>query len=110
MRNSVVLVVSALTALAAPFPATADLAGQLAGKTLAAAGGSFEIGTDGSLSGKTAKGETVKGTWAVRDGKWCRKITAPKRLAGEECQSAVVKGKVLTLTRKDGSTVKFDIR
>jgi hypothetical protein len=102
---------AALAALLAATPVLAEIsAGQLAGKTLVSGKGArIAVGADGSFRGSTDKGEPLAGTWEVRDGRWCRTIAEPKRLAGSECQGAVLKHGKLTLTRADGSKVSFTV-
>lgn len=86
-------------------------ADQVAGKTLLGADQSkFVIAEDGTLSGVTGKGDALVGTWQVKDGRWCRTIKEPAKLAGSACQKASIKGKTLTLIRDDGSTVTFTVK
>jgi hypothetical protein len=100
-----------LTLCLAAVAAQADItAEQVAGRQLVSKAGTFVVAPDGRLTGTVGKGEALKGSWSVRDGQWCRKITAPKSLAGSECQPASIKGRTLTLTRKDGTKVAFEIR
>ncbi len=84
---------------------------QVAGKTLTGADKSkFENSADGSLTGVTGKGDALSGTWEIKDGKWCRTIKEPARLAGSACQTASIKGGTFTLVRDDGSSVKYKIK
>lgn len=62
------------------------LAAALAGRTLVNDNGSIDVNRDGTLSG------LVQGAWTVRDGQWCRTLTAPARLAGTACQDATLNG------------------
>ena len=92
-------------------PALAQItAEQMAGKTLTLKKSTFVIGADGTMTGKTDRGETVTGTWEVEGGKWCRTITEPPRLAGSACQTASIKGKTFTITRDDGTKLDWKMR
>jgi hypothetical protein len=75
-----------------PNPEVDPLTAALAGKTLVNEGGAITVGRDGSLSGTVGNGTPLVGAWAVRDGQWCRTIEQPARLAGTECQRAVLNG------------------
>lgn len=103
------LAATALTLLT--LPAAADLAANLSGKTLVAGESSIVMGADGKLTGKVGKGgkDVLAGTWSVEGGKLCRTITQPKRLAGSECQTAVLKRNKLTITRADGSATEWAV-
>jgi hypothetical protein len=95
-----------------PCAAFADLASDIAGRTLVQGKSRIEMNADGTMTGmigKTGK-EALSGTWSVRKGKLCRTITAPERLAGSECQTAVLQGSKLTITRGDGSTVEWTVK
>jgi hypothetical protein len=102
-----ILFILAIVPVAALAEITAE---QVAGKTLTFKKSVFVIGADGSLTGKTDRGEAVTGTWQVKGGKWCRTITEPARLAGSACQTASIKGKTLTITREDGTAVAWKMR
>jgi hypothetical protein len=84
-------------------------AGEISGKALTAKGAKLLVGADGTLSGTVGKGDGLTGTWEVRDGRFCRTITAPERLAGTACQTATIAGGTLTLTRDDGTSVAYSI-
>ena len=84
---------------------------QVSGKTMQdSRKNTFTMGTDGTLVGTTSKGDAVSGTWEVKDGKWCRTIKEPARLAGSACQAATIKGDTLTLTVKDGAKLSFTLK
>lgn len=105
------LFLSCLSICSAVVPAAAEItAEQIAGKTVVSDGGTFVIGAGGTLSGTVGKGDQIGGTWAVKDGQWCRTISTPKRHAGSACQAASIKGTTLTVTRADGSEVSFRIK
>jgi hypothetical protein len=61
------------------------LTAQLSGKTLTNENGTIVLGADGSMSGAIPAGE-VAGAWTVRNGQYCRTLTAPARFAGTLCQ------------------------
>lgn len=65
---------------------TDPITARLAGNTLFNDNLRFTTNEDGSLVGTTAGGENIAGTWAVRDGKWCRTLSEPERLVGSACQ------------------------
>ncbi len=92
----------------APLAAQADMVQELSGKTLVAGKSRIVMGADGAMSGKVGA-DTLTGTWMVRDGKLCRTISAPKRMAGSECQTAVLRGNTLQITRADGSTLEWSV-
>jgi hypothetical protein len=104
----------ALLLLGALLPqiALADLATELSGKTLVLDKSRIQMGADGVMSGKVGKSgkEDLAGTWSVKKGKLCRTITLPERLAGSDCQTAVLDGNSLTLTRADGSTIQWTVK
>lgn len=106
----VIWVTIAISALAGSVAMAEITAEQVAGKTLRLKGSVLVIGADGNLSGTTEKGEDVTGNWSVKNGEWCRTITAPARLANTDCKPATVKNRKLILTQKDGSTVAFNIK
>lgn len=86
-----------------------DLAKALSGKTLVGGNTEIRVNPDGTLAGKAGQ-DGLQGTWKVDKGKWCRTITAPKRLAGSACQTAVLKGKTLSVQRADGSTAVLEVK
>lgn len=90
-------------------PVRADLAGDLAGRTLTTKGATVVLGADGTMSGKVGK-EALAGSWSVRKGQFCRTITAPGRLAGAACQDAVLEGGRLTIRRADGSALVYKVK
>lgn len=105
---AVTFVTVGLAASAALAVTKADLAGKnlVMGKT------EIRLNADGKMTGKVGKDgdEVLTGVWSIDKGNFCRTITAPKRLAGQACQKAAIKGKVFTLTRDDGTTLNYDIK
>lgn len=96
-------------AVFAAVPAMADLAGDLAGKTLVAKKTQITLGADGSLSGNVGK-DALQGSWSVSKGQFCRTITAPARLASEACLAASLSGGTLTVTRPDGTVLVYTVK
>lgn len=70
------------------------LTAAVSGKTLVSEGGEFRVGRDGTLTGAVGpnRDTEVTGAWAIRDGQWCRTLTAPARLAGTACQAMTLNG------------------
>lgn len=81
----------------------------LFGKRLAFSDADFvTINANGTLSGEFG-GEDTLGTWELRDGYWCRVLTAgPRGPQPEDCQLFVQKGNVLSITRDRGNGNSFD--
>lgn len=96
-------------AIVAALPAMADLAGDLAGKTLVAKNTQITLGADGSLSGKVGK-DALQGSWTISKGQFCRTITAPARLAGKACLAASLSGGTFTVTRPDGTALVYTVK
>ena len=46
----------------------------------------------------------IDGAWEIRQGKFCRTITAPAQMIGTECQNISIDGDTATLTGRDGPT------
>lgn len=65
---------------------------------------------DGTLDGTFAGG--FKGTWTWVDGFWCRSITSPPKIAGDDCQVIEIAGDQVRVTRKrgQGDTTLLTIR
>lgn len=107
IKSAIVLVLAVL-----PHSAFADLKSDLLGRTLVQGKSSILMGADGKMTGKIGKtgNETLTGTWSVKKGQLCRTITAPERLAGKDCQKAVLDGSKLTITRADGSTIEWTVK
>lgn len=77
------------------------LTAAISGKTLVSEGGEFTLGSNGSLTGMSGpnRDTEVTGAWEIRDGRYCRTITQPERLAGTACQD---------ITLNDDGTVTID--
>ncbi len=80
----------------------------ITGKTLKFGDSDFVvINANGTLSGEFAGVETL-GTWEVRDGYWCRELSAgPRGPSPEDCQLFVRSGKTLNITRERGEGASF---
>jgi len=110
MRSFLALTTTIAFAVSAPVAWSEIIAEQVAGKTLIGAqNDNFVIGADGSLTGTTAKGDALVGTWEIKNGEWCRTITEPATLAGSACQGATIEGSTFTVTRADGSTAVWQM-
>jgi len=64
----------------------------------------FKINKNGSLRGKFG-GETLKGSWAWRDGYFCRTLTTHSK--NTDCQLWLVDGKAHNVTRARGKGNSF---
>ena len=93
-------------------PTDADpLTAALAGKTLVNDRGQIAVNTDGTLTGTVGGGsESFEGAWAVRDGRWCRTITSPARVAGTACQDATLNGDGTVTIDGVNGPVTYEIR
>ncbi len=66
------------------------------------------MSSDGTLTGDFG-GVDTRGTWEVKDGYFCRVLTAgPRGASPEDCQLVVRKGDVLSITRERGAGPTFD--
>ncbi|MES0884900.1 peptidoglycan-binding domain-containing protein [Roseibium sp. SCP14] len=75
------------------------LLSEIAGRKLTLDGNWVVINADGTLEGVFGK-KTVKGTWEVKDGYWCRTLTSPA--SNTDCQVYRLTPKGLVITRKKG--------
>lgn len=80
-----------------------NLTEALAGKTLTSGNNSLVLSKDGRLTGVLGGKDKLVGAWTIRDGKYCRTISEPKRFEGTACQSVKIDGKVVTFIRADGT-------
>ena len=85
-------------------PLTARLSGQTG---VHDSGTTITLHEDGRLSGQNPSGDAIVGVWTVRDGRFCRTITAPDRLAGTNCQDVEFNGNEVTFIRDDNTTSTF---
>lgn len=66
------------------------------------------INADGTFSGNFSGADT-RGTWELRDGYWCRTLSAgPCGAQPEDCQLFVRSGNILTITRDRGNGRSFE--
>lgn len=95
------------TPIAGDGPNDAALAASIADRPFANSDGSFVARSDGRLTG-SFDGDTLEGTWAIKDGQWCRALTAPERfVVPEQCQPIRVTASTLSLTRPNGRVVTY---
>ncbi|QCO54724.1 hypothetical protein EOK75_02300 [Pseudorhodobacter turbinis] len=73
----------------------------ISGKTIVSGTAEIKLSKNGRMTGK-AGSTTYKGAWTVRDGKFCRTITEPKKWAGTECQPTKLGGGIISLTGRNG--------
>ncbi|WP_342075381.1 hypothetical protein [Yoonia sp. SS1-5] len=80
----------------------------LVGKTLRLNETDFAVmNADGTLSGMFSGADT-RGTWQVKDGFWCRTLTAgPRGPSPEDCQVWERSGDTLTIRRNRGQGASF---
>ena len=65
------------------------------------------LNADGSLSGEFG-GAVTRGTWVVRDGFWCRELSAgPRGPSPEDCQLWAQEGSSINVTRDQGRGGSF---
>lgn len=83
---------------------SAKLKKALMGKTLINEQVKFSLNRDGTMVG-----DTVAGTWIVRDGKFCRTVVNPAALRGTECQTVTIKGKQATFTSPNGKSRSYTL-
>mgnify|MGYP001099742383 CR=1 FL=1 len=81
----------------------------ISGKRLVADRGDYiNVGANGSLTGMVGPNQSValEGAWVIRNGQWCRTLTAPSSLAGTDCQDATLNGDgTLTIDGVNGPIV-----
>lgn len=81
----------AVTACAEVTTTPDPLTQAVSGRTLVSGDTRLLAGTNGSLVGTLASGDTLAGTWRISQGRWCRTLTQPARFAGAEvCQDAAL--------------------
>ena len=76
----------------------------VSGKTVTAGETSIYVNPNGTLSGIGPAG-AIEGTWEIRNGQWCRAITAPKAWVNTRCQKPRLTGNILTLPNADGTAM-----
>jgi len=76
----------------------------VSGKTVTAGDTTIYVNPNGTLSG-TGPAGSIAGTWEIRNGQWCRAITAPQAWVGTQCQDAQLTGNNLTLSNAAGTAM-----
>ncbi len=79
---------------------------QLVGKRLSSTGMTLQLQEGNRMVGSAGPSGNVKidGAWEIRDGRFCRTITAPAQMVGTECQDISIEGETATLVGRDGPT------
>lgn len=75
---------------------------QNVGKPLTRGDMTVTLNPDGTITGSG-----FEGTWEERDGKYCRTLTKPERLAGTECQTVTVNGNEVTIVSESGTSTTW---
>lgn len=91
----------------APATETMDpITAQLVGKRLTSTGMTMQLQEGNRMAGRAGPSGNVliDGAWEIRDGDFCRTITAPAQMAGTECQAITIDGETATLQGRDGPT------
>jgi hypothetical protein len=88
--------------------ATQDDMSVIVGKTITFnPGQSFKIASDGTLNG-TWDGKPLVGTYQMKDGFFCRTLSAgPRGPSPEDCQLLLLNGNILDVTRDRGAGDAF---
>lgn len=82
----------------------------VSGRTLVSGDARLVAGTNGSLVGTLASGDTLSGTWRISQGRWCRTLTQPVRFAGAEvCQDAALADGQLVIIGSNGTPTTYTI-
>lgn len=108
LRNSIlsttlVLALGTFTFATTPTMTVADpISDAVSGKTLTHSKNKLKLRKNGKLTGNLSDGSKLSGAWTVRDGQFCRTLKKPERLAGTECQEAVLGDGVITITGRTG--------
>ena len=86
-----------------PSVAHADsLKSAISGKSLHSDGAVIKLRKNGKLTGKLKNGDKLTCAWTVRNGQFCRTLTAPEAAVGTECQKAVLGDVVVTIAGQRG--------
>ena len=81
-----------------------EMSAALAGRTLTAGPTVISLGEGGRLSGSVGD-DPLDGDWSISEGRFCRTINQPVRMAGTECQRMEINGGQATITSPRGSQV-----
>jgi len=90
-----------------PAPMPLDpISQQLVGKKLTSTGMVLQLQEFNKMAGRAGPNGDVliDGAWEIRQGKFCRTITAPAQMIGTECQDISIDGDTATLVGRDGPT------
>jgi len=114
MKKLSIALIASATMLAAcgdrysdPAPMPLDpISQQLVGKKLTSTGMVLQLQEFNKMAGRAGPNGDVliDGAWEIRQGKFCRTITAPAQMIGTECQNISIDGDTATLTGRDGPT------
>lgn len=114
MKNLSIALVACCSLLAAcgdrysdPAPMPLDpISQQLVGKKLTSTGMVLQLQEFNKMAGRAGPNGDVliDGAWEIRQGKFCRTITAPAQMIGTECQDISIEGDTATLVGRDGPT------
>ncbi len=85
-------------------PLTARLSGMTG---VHESGTAVTLHDDGRITGNTHNGDAITGTWDVRNGRYCRTITAPESLASTNCQDVEFDGNNVHFIKDDGTSSTF---
>ena len=91
----------------APAPMPLDpISQQLVGKRLSSTGMILQLQEGNRMAGRAGPSGDVliDGAWQIREGRFCRTITAPSQMAGTECGDISVDGNTATIAGRDGPT------
>lgn len=114
MKNLSIALVACCALLAAcgdrssgPAPMPLDpVSQQLVGKKLTSTGMVLQLQEGNRMVGSAGPSGNVKidGAWEIREGRFCRTISAPAQMAGTECEDISIDGDTATLVGRDGPT------
>lgn len=85
----------------------AEFRATIVGKTLTFQGNSLTVNADGTLSGPW-DGSGIQGTWVWDNGAMCREASIGTRELDPDCQTFVVNGSTVTVTRNRGAGQSFE--
>ncbi|NYS26471.1 hypothetical protein HUK65_15910 [Rhodobacteraceae bacterium 2376] len=80
------------------------------GRTLTQGPNALTVNPDGTLTGQVGQdGMEAQGTWAVRNGQWCRTFTTPQHLVGTACQDFELVNGTITFITPQGPSAPWTI-
>lgn len=98
---------AAITTLSLATPALSEsLHSKLAGKTFSNDAMTVTLLNNGAMKGLW-KGKQIKGAWTIREGSFCRTVSAPAPLAGTECMTVSFNQDVVTFVSTTGRYVTY---